>query len=85
MWNCRLLQLGKGLQYLQERMGKNFKRYESDTKEKMMDGEGSFLSPHCGMAHVRLAVQDLEKGGQPMSRSRQGRTCTHVFSGRRTL
>ena len=50
-------------------------------KRRGPDGEGSFLSPHCGMAHVRLAVQDLEKGGQPMSRSRQGRTCTLSLDG----
>lgn len=50
-------------------------------KRRGPDGEGLFLSPHCGMAHVRLAVQDLKKGSQPMSRSTQGRTCTLCLDG----
>ena len=45
------------------------------------DEDGWYLSSHCGMAHVRLSVIDLETGQQPMTRTRQGHTCTLVMNG----
>ena len=31
------------------------------------DGEGHYMDAHCGIAHRRLSIIDLEKGQQPMS------------------
>nr|WP_297933957.1 asparagine synthase (glutamine-hydrolyzing) [uncultured Blautia sp.] len=50
-------------------------------KRRGPDEEGWYLSSHCGMAHVRLSVIDLETGQQPMTRTRQGHTCTLVMNG----
>lgn len=50
-------------------------------KRRGPDEDGWYLSRHCGMAHVRLSVIDLETGQQPMTRTRQGHTCTLVMNG----
>lgn len=50
-------------------------------KRRGPDEEGWYLSSHCGMAHVRLSVIDLETGQQPMTRTRQEHTCTLVMNG----
>lgn len=50
-------------------------------KRRGPDEDGWYLSSHCGMAHVRLSVIDLETGQQPMTRTRQGHTCTLVMNG----
>ncbi|MCM1237596.1 MAG: asparagine synthase (glutamine-hydrolyzing) [Ruminococcus flavefaciens] len=45
------------------------------------DGEGIQLFPHCGIAHTRLAIIDLEGGAQPMSRTVDGREFHIVYNG----
>lgn len=50
-------------------------------KRRGPDEEGVYLEKHCGMAHVRLSIIDLNRGQQPMTRCVQGRTCTLVFNG----
>lgn len=37
-------------------------------KHRGPDDEGTFLSPQCGLAHVRLNIIDLVTGHQPMRR-----------------
>ncbi|MDD6071452.1 MAG: asparagine synthase (glutamine-hydrolyzing) [Clostridiales bacterium] len=50
-------------------------------KHRGPDEEGEFLDSHCGMGHVRLSIIDLKSGQQPMTRKREGRTCTIVYNG----
>ena len=50
-------------------------------KRRGPDEEGVCLSDHCGLAHVRLSIIDLNRGRQPMTRSVEGRTCTVSFNG----
>lgn len=50
-------------------------------KHRGPDEEGTYLVSHCGMSHVRLSIIDLKNGQQPMTRKREGRTCTIVFNG----
>lgn len=50
-------------------------------KRRGPDDEGIFLSPHCGLAHVRLAIIDLLTGHQPMKKKTGGRTWTIVYNG----
>lgn len=45
------------------------------------DDEGTYLSSHCGLAHVRLAIIDLLTGHQPLMKKKQDRECTIVFNG----
>lgn len=39
------------------------------------------LYPHAGLAHTRLAIIDLEKGHQPMTKQEDCRICTIVYNG----
>ncbi len=39
------------------------------------------LYPHCGLAHTRLAIIDLENGIQPMTRTYQNHNYTIVYNG----
>ena len=41
------------------------------------DDQGSYLSPHCGLAHRRLAVIDPKNGAQPMYSG----DCVLVYNG----
>lgn len=50
-------------------------------KRRGPDEEGICLDDHCGLAHVRLSIIDLNRGRQPMTRTVQGRTCTVSFNG----
>ncbi|MGN0299709.1 MAG: asparagine synthase (glutamine-hydrolyzing), partial [Lachnospiraceae bacterium] len=50
-------------------------------KHRGPNDDGIFLTNHCGLSHVRLAIIDLVTGNQPMSRKEDGRTCTIVFNG----
>ncbi|MDO5155306.1 MAG: asparagine synthase (glutamine-hydrolyzing) [Eubacteriales bacterium] len=45
------------------------------------DENGTYLTSHCGLAHVRLSIIDLVSGKQPMTRKREGRTCTISYNG----
>lgn len=45
------------------------------------DDEGIYLSRHCGLAHSRLSIIDIQGGHQPMIRSKDGRTCAIVYNG----
>ena len=38
-------------------------------KRRGPDEEGISLTDHCGLAHVRLSIIDLNKGRQPMTRT----------------
>ncbi len=35
------------------------------------DGQGSYLSPHAALGHVRLSIIDIDAGQQPISRSQR--------------
>ena len=50
-------------------------------KQRGPDDEGTYLSPICGLAHVRLEIIDLVTGHQPLVKRRQGRECAIVFNG----
>lgn len=50
-------------------------------KRRGPDDEGIFLSPHCGLAHVRLSIIDLTTGHQPIIIEENGRQCAIVFNG----
>ena len=50
-------------------------------KRRGPDDEGTYLSPLCGLAHVRLEIIDLITGQQPMVRKMEGRECAIVFNG----
>ena len=50
-------------------------------KHRGPDGEGIYLSRHCGLAHVRLSIIDLTTGNQPMTRMTEGKRCTIVYNG----
>lgn len=50
-------------------------------KRRGPDDEGTYLSPLCGLAHVRLEIIDLLTGQQPMVRKQSGRECAIVFNG----
>lgn len=45
------------------------------------DDEGIYLSRHCGLAHSRLSIIDIQGGHQPMVRNKDGRTCAIVYNG----
>lgn len=45
------------------------------------DEEGIYLSRHCGLAHSRLSIIDIQGGHQPMIRNKDGRTCAIVYNG----
>lgn len=50
-------------------------------KRRGPDDEGTYLTPLCGLAHVRLTIIDLVTGQQPMTRKEAGRECTIVYNG----
>ena len=50
-------------------------------KQRGPDDEGTYLSPICGLAHVRLEIIDLVTGHQPLVKERLGRECAIVFNG----
>ena len=50
-------------------------------KHRGPDEDGTFLDSHCGLAHVRLSIIDLSTGRQPMTRIREGRSCTIAYNG----
>ncbi len=45
------------------------------------DENGIFLSSHCGLAHARLSIIDLQTGSQPMVRTENGNTCAIIHNG----
>lgn len=50
-------------------------------KRRGPDDEGTYLSPLCGLAHVRLEIIDLLTGEQPMIKKETGRECAIIFNG----
>lgn len=50
-------------------------------KHRGPDEEGTYLSRHCGLSHVRLSILDLKNGSQPMTRREGGKRCTIVYNG----
>lgn len=50
-------------------------------KRRGPDDDGTYLSPLCGLAHVRLEIIDLLTGNQPMIRKEAGRECVIIFNG----
>lgn len=45
------------------------------------DASGIYLSEHCGLAHRRLAIIDLENGSQPMTRTIDNHSFTICYNG----
>lgn len=64
-----------------ERWRKVLESMNRAQKRRGPDEEGVCLDNHCGLAHVRLSIIDLNRGRQPMTRSVAGRTCTVSFNG----
>ena len=50
-------------------------------KRRGPDDEGTYLSPLCGLAHVRLEIIDLSTGQQPIVKQKGDRECAIVFNG----
>lgn len=50
-------------------------------KRRGPDDEGTYLSSHCGLAHVRLEIIDLLTGHQPMIKQTSSGTFSIVFNG----
>lgn len=45
------------------------------------DASGIWLRKQIGLSHARLSIRDIERGSQPMIRSRNGRTCAIIHNG----
>lgn len=45
------------------------------------DDQGAHVSDHCALAHMRLAVIDPQNGQQPMTVTREGKSCTIAYNG----
>ena len=45
------------------------------------DDRGAHVSPHCALAHARLAILDPDHGAQPMTVLRDGREITIAYNG----
>lgn len=63
-------------------------RYQADLKRMQAvlsnrgpDQQGIYQDTHCAMAHTRLAVIDVERGKQPMTRQTATETYTLVYNG----
>ena len=63
-------------------------RYQADLKRMQAvlsnrgpDQQGIYQDTHCAMAHTRLAVIDVERGKQPMTRQIATETYTLVYNG----
>lgn len=50
-------------------------------KRRGPDGSGTYLDSGCGLAHVRLAIIDLETGAQPLVKSHDGHEFAIVYNG----
>lgn len=50
-------------------------------KHRGPDDDGTYLTIHCGLSHVRLSIIDLSTGHQPMTRSMGKGSCTIVYNG----
>ena len=50
-------------------------------KRRGPDDEGTYLSSHCGLSHVRLEIIDLLTGHQPMLKQNVSGTYSIVFNG----
>lgn len=45
------------------------------------DNFGVHLTKYTGFSHARLSIRDIEGGSQPMTRHKDGRTCSIVYNG----
>lgn len=50
-------------------------------KHRGPDDDGTYLTTHCGLSHVRLSIIDLSTGHQPMTRAIGKGSCTIVYNG----
>lgn len=50
-------------------------------KHRGPDDQGTYLSPHFGLSHVRLSIVDLINGRQPMLKTMNGHTWGIVYNG----
>ncbi len=50
-------------------------------KHRGPNEEGTFITKHCGLAHVRLSIRDLLNGTQPMTRYFKNKKFTIVYNG----
>ncbi len=56
-------------------------RMNHTQKHRGPNDDGTLLTKHCGLAHVRLSIIDLKTGHQPITRTWQGKTCSIVYNG----
>ncbi|MBO5292083.1 MAG: asparagine synthase (glutamine-hydrolyzing) [Lachnospiraceae bacterium] len=50
-------------------------------KHRGPDGEGTYLTEHAGLSHVRLSILDLALGRQPMRRTQNGHDFVLCYNG----
>ena len=65
----------------QEEFQNILKKMNEVQKRRGRDDEGIYLKKGCGMAHVRLAILDLETGHQPFIKRMGEREYSIVFDG----
>ncbi len=65
----------------QEELQNILKKMNEVQKRRGRDDEGIYLKKGCGMAHVRLAILDLETGHQPFIKRMGEREYSIVFDG----
>lgn len=59
----------------------DLKRMQAVLSNRGPDQQGMYQDTHCAMAHTRLAVIDVERGKQPMTRQTATETYTLVYNG----
>ena len=59
----------------------DLKRMQAVLSNRGPDQQGIYQDTHCAMAHTRLAVIDVERGKQPMTRQTATETYTLVYNG----
>ena len=59
----------------------DLKRMQAVLSNRGPDQQGIYQDTHCAMAHTRLAVIDVERGKQPMTRQTVIETYTLVYNG----
>lgn len=63
------------------RQQKTLQQMQSILTNRGPDQNGIYMDAHCALAHTRLAVIDVERGKQPMTRTMHSETYTLVYNG----
>lgn len=63
------------------RQQKTLQQMQSVLTNRGPDQNGFYMDTHCALAHTRLAVIDVERGKQPMTRTTHDGTYTLVYNG----